>query len=98
MQLLLGLRSARVADGHLALLVRRGRLLNAEAVRPSGCLAVVEQHERTEQLHRVGVELRLPLRERRAEIEVAGAGGDPVFVLALSLLAARLLLGVVGAG
>ena len=64
--LLLGLRAARVADGHLALLVRRGWLLDAEPVGPGRRLAVLGQHERAEQLHGVGVELRLPARERRA--------------------------------
>ena len=70
-QLLLGLRAARVVDGHLALLVGGRRLLDAEPVRPGGRLAVLEQHERAEQLDGVGVELRLPPRERRAEVEVA---------------------------
>ena len=41
--LLLGLRAARVADGHLALLVRRRRLLDAEPVRPRRRLAVVQR-------------------------------------------------------
>src|SRR6266536_2536067 len=67
----------------------------AEAVRPGRRLAVVEQHQRAEQLHGVGVELRLPLRQCCGEVEVARAGGDTLLVLALTLLAARLLLRVV---
>jgi hypothetical protein len=35
-------------------------------------------------LHRIRVELRLPLRERGTEVEVAGARGHPRFVLALA--------------
>ena len=74
-ELPLGLRAARVADGHLALLVRRRGLLDAEPVRPRRRLAVLVQDDRAEQLDGVGVELRLPLRERRAEVEVARASG-----------------------
>src|SRR5438128_12289046 len=96
MGLLLGLRAARVADGHLALLVRRRRLLDAEPVRPCRRAPVVDEHKRAEQLRRVGVELRLPLRQRHAEVEVAGAGRDALLVLPLPLLAARLLLSVIG--
>lgn len=97
-ELLLGLRSARVADGHLALLVRRRRLLDAEPLCPRRSLPVVSKHERAEQLHRVGVDLRLPPREGRAQVEIAGASGDARLVLPLPLLAARLPLGVVAVG
>jgi hypothetical protein len=93
--LLLDLGAARVANRHLALLVRRGRLLDAEPLCPRGRLPVVEQDERAEQRHRVGVELRFPPRERGAEVEVAAAASYPRFVVPLPLLAPRLLLRVV---
>jgi hypothetical protein len=40
-----GSLAARVADGHLALLVRRRRLLDAEPVCPGRRLAVVQQRQ-----------------------------------------------------
>jgi hypothetical protein len=61
----------------------------------AAAFSVVQEHERAEQLHRVGVELRLPLGERGAELQVPAAGGDARFVVALALFAAGLLLGVV---
>src|SRR5581483_6927057 len=82
----------------LALLVRRRRLLDAEPVRPRGRLAVVDEDERTEQLDRVGVRLRLPLREGGAEVEVACSRRGAGLVVALALLAAGLRRGVVGRG
>ena len=62
-QLLGGFGAARVADGRLALLARRRLLLDAETVCPGGCLAVVVEDERAEQLDRVRVELWLPAGE-----------------------------------
>src|SRR5215218_8117411 len=64
-------------------------------MRPSRGLAVMDQGKRAEQLDRVGVELRLPPGERRAEVEVARASRNPRLVVAVSLLASGLLLGVV---
>src|SRR6266542_824313 len=72
--------------------------LDAEPMRPRRRLAVMDQGKRAEQLHRVGVELRLPAGQRRAEVEVARASRNPRLVVAQSLLAMGLLLGVVRRG
>ena len=65
-----GVGAARVADGDLGLLGRGRGLLDAEPVRPGGGLAVVGEDERAEELDGVGVELRLPAGEGRAEVHV----------------------------
>src|SRR5690349_4388447 len=92
------MRAARVADGDLALLTCRRRLLDAQPVRPGRGLAGVGEHERPEELDCVRVDLRLPARERRAEVEIAGAGRCARLVLPLALLAAGLAFGIVVTG
>src|SRR4051812_44366608 len=95
---LLGLSAARIADSQLALLVLGRRLLDAQPVRPRCRAAVLDHDERPEQLHRVGVELRLPAGERRAQVEVSRPGRYALLVVALPLLAPSRALGVICGG
>jgi hypothetical protein len=52
----------------------------------------VQEHERPEQFHRLRVELRLPLGQRGAELQVARTGRYARLIVALALLVPGLLL------